>query len=143
MPIFLLARQRSEYPIVRVREFGRFLLVGGVGFVVDGGVLLLLVNVLGLSALWSRIPSFLVAVTATWWLHRKFTFESARRVTPSVGEWLRFVLGNALGNGANLLIYWFAVAVLGWTPLVALAVASVAAAGLNYGVSARWVFRRR
>jgi putative flippase GtrA len=126
-----------------VREFGRFLVVGGTGFVVDGALLLLLVHGAGMSKLWARLPSFLVAVTVTWWLHRHFTFAWARSTKPSAREWLRFVSGNVVGNGLNLALYWFLVGEFGWGPLAALALASGVAVGVNYGVSATWVFRRR
>lgn len=123
-------------------EVVRFLLVGATGFVVDGSVLLLLVHAGGASRFAARIPSFLVAVTATWWLHRHFTFARARDTTPSIREWLRFVLANVLGNGLNLGIYWVLIGWFGWGVLSALAVASVVAAAVNYGMSARWVFGR-
>jgi putative flippase GtrA len=122
-------------------ELSRFLLVGAVGFIVDGGALLLLVHVAHLSAIWSRLPSFLVAVTVTWWLHRNFTFEAVRHSAPSVREWLRFILANSLGNGLNLGLYWLLIVQFAWVPLAALAFASVAAAAINSHVSARWVFR--
>jgi putative flippase GtrA len=127
----------------RVPEFGRFLLVGAVGFVVDGCLLVLLVDAFGASPLPARIPSFLVAVTVTWWLHRRFTFPEARANHPTLGEWLRFVGANALGNGLNLGIYGFLVGLGGWRAVPALAVASGIAAAINYGASAGWVFRRR
>ena len=120
----------------------RFLLVGAIGFVVDAVVLLLLVHVAGMSRVWSRIPSVLVAITVTWWLHRHFTFSWARETAPSSKEWLRFVFGNAVGNGFNLGIYWLLIGPAGWGIMSALVVASVAAAAINYGMSARWVFRR-
>jgi putative flippase GtrA len=124
-------------------EFFRFLLVGAVGFAVDAAVLLLLIHIGGMSRLWARIPSFLAAVTVTWLLHRNFTFSNANQVAPSIREWLRFTLANAFGNGANLAIYALLVGLFAWDALPALAVASVAALGVNYGLSARWVFKRR
>lgn len=124
-------------------EVARFLLVGAVGFVVDGAVLLALVEVGGTSRLWARIPSFLVAVTVTWFLHRNFTFAWAAATRPSISEWRRFVFANALGNGVNLSIYTILVTLFDLGALAALAIASVVAAAVNYAMSTRWVFRRR
>ena len=124
-------------------EFFRFLLVGAVGFAVDAAILLLLIHVGEMSRLWARIPSFLAAVTVTWLLHRNFTFANANEFAPSVREWLRFMLANAFGNCANLAIYALLVGRFAWEPLSALAVASVTALGVNYALSARWVFKRR
>jgi putative flippase GtrA len=120
----------------------RFLLVGAVGFVVDGAILLLLVHGGGFARTWSRIPSFVVAVTATWWLHRRYTFGHAGRVPPSVREWMRFAFANALGNGLNLALYWMLIVWRDWSIVAALAVASAIAAAINYKVSAAWVFAR-
>ena len=124
------------------QEFLRFLLVGAVGFIVDGCALVLLVRAADASPIWARVPSFLIAVTVTWWLHRNFTFEAVRNTGPSFREWALFLLANALGNGLNLCLYWLLVALFDWDPLPALAFASVVAAGINYRVSASWVFRR-
>jgi putative flippase GtrA len=104
--------------------------------------LVLLVHGARVSPIWARIPSLLIAITATWWLHRHFTFAWARRNAASSREWLRFVLANAVGNGINLCIYWTLIASFGWSILAALTLASVVAVGINYGVSARWVFKR-
>ena len=123
-------------------QFLRYVLVGAVGFAVDAALLLLLIHIGGMSRLWARIPSFLVAVTVTWLLHRNFTFANANHTAPSLHEWLRFAVANALGNGANLVIYAVLVGLFDWEALPALAVASVAALGVNYGLSARWVFRQ-
>jgi putative flippase GtrA len=117
-------------------------LVGTVGFVVDAGILMILIQLGGMSQLWARFPSVLAAVTVTWWLHRRFTFKAVKRSAPSMQEWLRFVLANALGNGLNLALYVVLVGVFAWRPLPALAVASIAAAVVNYCMSARWVFKR-
>jgi putative flippase GtrA len=123
-------------------QFLRFLMVGAIGFVVDAAVLLLLIHGGGLSRIWARVPSFLAAVTVTWLLHRNFTFMRANRAAPSIREWVHFTLANAFGNGANLVMYAAFVGLWAWDPLPALAVASVAALGVNYALSARWVFKR-
>jgi putative flippase GtrA len=120
----------------------RFLLVGAVGFLVDALALVFMVHFGGMSPMWARIPSLLAAITTTWWLHRHFTFRWARAIPPSGPEWVRFALANSLGNGANLAMYWVLIGWFRWSILIALTVASVVAAGINYGMTARWVFRR-
>lgn len=124
------------------RQIMRFLLVGAVGFLVDAAFLLLFVHIVGWSRVWARVPSVLIAMTATWWLHRRFTFSWARKSAPSGQEWLRFVLSNAVGNGINLGTYWILVGAGDWGIMSALVVASIIAAAINYAVSARWVFLR-
>jgi len=121
-------------------QLTRFLVVGGVGFLVDASALLVMVQWAGLSPIWSRVPSLLSALTTTWWLHRSFTFSSPARPAPTAAEWLRFVLSNGVGNGLNLGLYWVMVR-SGWSLLVALTIASVAAVAVNYSASVWWVFR--
>ena len=133
---------RRSLALPQGRQIARFLLVGAVGFVVDASALLLLTHGLGVSRVWGRIPSLLIALTTTWWLHRHFTFALPSAVKPSAGEWLRFALANGVGNGANLALYWLLIGWFGWGILTALTVASVVAAGINYGMTAGWVFRR-
>jgi putative flippase GtrA len=94
-----------------------------------------------MSPIWSRIPTLLIALTTTWWLHRSFTFAWARATAPSRAEWLRFVIANAFGNALNLSIYWALVGLFDWSVLLSLTIASILAAGINYAMSERWVFR--
>ena len=89
----------------RATQLVRFLVVGGVGFVVDAVALLVMVHWAGLSPVWSRIPSLMIALTVTWLLHRSFTFRSSRRRPASAAEWLRFVVANGIGNALNLALY--------------------------------------
>jgi putative flippase GtrA len=90
-------------PIVS-REFLRFCAVGAVGFVVDAGLLQLLVVLTGLDPYSSRIVSFLVAASVTWQLNRRYTFTVAEDARLH-REWLRYVSINAVGGGVNYLVY--------------------------------------
>jgi putative flippase GtrA len=61
--------------------------VGGViGFVVDAGVVQLLVSKLGADPYSGRLFSFLCAATATWLFNRRFTFRDLGHYT-LFGEW--------------------------------------------------------
>jgi len=122
------------------RQVTRFLVVGGVGFLVDASALLVMVHWAGLSRIGSRIPSLLIALTTTWCLHRSFTFGSPERPAPTAAEWLRSVFANGIGNALNLGLYWIMVA-SGWALLIALTIASIAAVAINYSASVWWVLR--
>jgi putative flippase GtrA len=135
-------RQDHQPQFRRGSEFVRFLIVGALGFIADGGVLLTLVHAGGMSRVWARIPSFLIAVTVTWWCHRRFTFRVAKETQPTFREWATFVIANGVGNASNLAIYWALIGLLDWPVLTSLMMASILAAGINYAMSARWVFRR-
>ncbi len=118
----------------------RFLVVGAFGFCVDASVLIALTAVLGLPPLPARLVSILVAVSATWLLHRGFTFRS--RDPGRLGEWTRFASVNALGAVLNFTLYAGALAILpGLPPFLALVAASAVALGVNYLGSALFAFR--
>ena len=57
---------------------GRFLVVGCLGFLVDAGVMELVIGLTGLSPLWARSISFPIALSLTWALNRSWTFPEGR-----------------------------------------------------------------
>lgn len=125
-------------------QFLRFLIVGAIGFVVDAGVLTLLVR-MGFGYFEGRLVSFLAAVWTTWRLNRRYTF--ARRSTESVWkEWWRYLAAMSLGGCLNYAAYSVCVLVLPkspYLPMWSVAAGSVAGLAANF-ISARWwVFRRR
>src|SRR5215470_6405001 len=92
----------------------RFGIVGGIGFLVDAGLLHLMLK-LGLGYYGGRLISFLAAATATWILNRSFTF---RRETPSaihsdplhpMGEWLAYLGLMVIGGVVNYGTYALAI----------------------------------
>lgn len=127
------------------RQFLRFLVVGGVGFVVDGGLLMVLLSTTRIPVLPARLLSFSVAVTVTWLLNRLFTFRhlaSGRRLS----EWRRYVAINGVGGAMNLGIFTLLVTVAPppvGSPFVAFAIASAAALIFNFVGSRRFAFRGR
>ena len=54
----------------------RFLIVGTIGFIVDAGLLVLLMAAAGLGHYSAHVVSFMVAVCVTWWLNPTFTFRA-------------------------------------------------------------------
>lgn len=125
------------------RQFAQFLLVGSAGFVVDGGLLLVMIEGTGLSPLAARLVSFSVAVTITWLLNRLLTFRD-RAGTNRLAEWRRYVAVNGLGGLINLGIFALLVGPmpgLGVRPLVAFVVASAVALIFNFIGSRALVFR--
>jgi len=126
-----------------IEKFLRFSLIGGVGFLVDLGLMLALKPLLGLDALHARPVSVTVAVSVTWYLNRRLTFfesASARRVR----EWLRYAAVNGIGALINVSVfYWLMLdipAVKGH-PVVALSAASAVALAFNFWGSKTVGFR--
>ena len=120
----------------------RYLIIGGVGFAIDGGILSLLVNGVGLGPFVSRVPSFLTAVTVTWWFNRKHTFGGLDRHSPGV-QYSRYIFAQICGALANLAVYAAAIAafaVCARFPITALALGAVAGLVVNYILVRVFVF---
>ncbi|MFQ5609922.1 MAG: GtrA family protein [Woeseiaceae bacterium] len=122
-------------------QAGRFAAVGAIGFIVDGGILTLLNGVYDVSLLYSRLVSFSLAVTVTWFLNRQLTFAA----TPEPGrEWGRYAIVNSVGALLNMGIFFWLVysfdAFAAW-PIAALAIAAVIALVFNFLGSRHIAFR--
>ncbi|HYD75898.1 GtrA family protein [Ramlibacter sp.] len=121
----------------------RFSLVGGIGFVVDGGLLQALVSIAGWGPIAARAISFPAAVLATWWLHRGFTFpDPGIGLLRSLGRYLAVSL---VGTGVNFGLYTglvLASPAMAARPIVPFAIASIAALAFNYLGSKHFAFRR-
>jgi putative flippase GtrA len=128
----------------RTREIVRFLGVGSVGFVIDAGALVALVHA-GYSPFGARVVSFALAVTATWWLNRTWTFR--RRAHRANGrEFVAYVCVQCGGLALNYAVFAAVLLALGPTPadaLPAVAAGSAAALAWNYLGLRRVVFGAR
>lgn len=122
-------------------QFLRFALVGCAGFVVDAGVLSLVLW-LGADHYTGRVVSYLAAATFTWALNRNYTFR-AQRGARLVGEWGRFLAANAVGGVINWATYAILVAtsaVVFAHPVIGVAAGSLAGLVVNFTLSRRFVF---
>ena len=119
----------------------RFLCVGAVGFCADAVMLALLTGSLDMGPLVARCLSIGFALTVTWLLNRTLTFGRSARGMAVEGA--RY---GGVGVATSLFNYGvyaaLLVAVPGTPPLVALAVASVAATLLSFFGYSRLVFDR-
>ena len=118
--------------------------VGGViGFIVDAGVLQLLVVGLAWDRYSGRLISFLCAATATWLFNRHYTFRGPRRHS-LFGEWARYVFAMSGGFTCNYTAYWLCVYFFNFDGpwlIPAVAAGSVAGLGVNFMASRHWVVR--
>lgn len=143
MRVAALESKRVELEWPLEGEFLRFCLVGGVGFLVDAGVLQLCLKLDVLGPFTGRLLSFALAVFATYELNRRFVFHGVGE-----GAYLRRFAGYLAvqggGFGINLLIY-----VAGLTflpvpynkPLGSLILASACALGFNFVAARVLVFK--
>ena len=78
------------------RQFFKFGIVGGVGFVIDSAFLYLGIYALGLDRVPAGLFSFPFAVTATWIGNRLFTFRHAQHI-PALQQLAKFAAVCAVG----------------------------------------------
>jgi putative flippase GtrA len=127
------------------KELGLFFIGGLLGFVVDAGVVQLLVSAFHFNPYAGRVISFLLAATATWWWNRSQTFAARQSGRSLPAEWLHWMAlmsgGAAVNYGVYAFCLWRFPQWKSW-PVIAVAIGSVAAAGVNY-LSARLVLFRR
>lgn len=129
---------------MHARQGARFVAVGGFAFLVDLAVLAAATRLAGLDPYGGRALSYVVAASVAWALHRSYTFRTDGRAKGSnrLGQWLTFLVVNAIGLAVNAAVY---VAILETVerapPEVALAVASGVALVVNYAANAAITFR--
>jgi putative flippase GtrA len=119
----------------------RFVLVGGIGFLVDAGVLMLLISATPLDPFLARIVSIGCALMATWLLNRTLTFGPSGRGLAREGA--RYGGVGVATSVFSYLVYSAVLLALPATPpLAALALASLAAMVLSFLGYSRLVFDR-
>lgn len=83
------------------QQLTKYVIVGGIGFIIDGGLFSALVAS-HLNPYESRAISFTAAVSVTWILNRRFTFDTAppeaRRVESPLAIYIWVQLLGALLN---------------------------------------------
>ncbi len=126
----------------RLRDsvFGRFFIVGTIGFLTDGGILQAEIWRWHVPPLLARIPSFSVAVMVTWWLNRDFTFNTPEKSFRE--SFPVYLASNGAGLAINFAVYTGCV-MTHVVPFLALAIASVVAMFFNFAMARFVVFRKK
>jgi len=126
-------------PAVTVRRrILRFFLVGSIGFLVDSSAFTALLRWLDEPHA-ARFASFLVAVGATFFLNRRYTFVTARH-----GRLSTYVLVQAAGMAINMAVFAAVIRHPVWLPwqyYLGLVAGSLTAMVFNYEMSRLYVFR--
>lgn len=119
--------------------FPRFALVGALGFCCDAGLLSVLMGA-GVPTMASRSLSISAAVSATFWLNRRFTFCSPRRSVRC--ELPRYLVVSAAGAGVNYAVFALLVALLPASgALWGMPAGSAAALAVNFLGARNFAFR--
>ncbi|MBN8949731.1 MULTISPECIES: GtrA family protein [unclassified Rhizobium] len=125
-----------------MKKLFRFLIAGTIGFLVDAGVLHLLLWFTPLGPFIGRAISIPTALMTTWFINRNFTFGRSDRSLAAEGFRYGSVgLTSAILNYA--LFSSLLVAEPGLRPIIALTLASGAATAFSFFGYSRFVFRHR
>ena len=119
-----------------------FVVVGAIGFLIDAGVLTALMTGFEFDHYRARAISFAIAVTATWYMNRRWVFE--RNAVPVSGrEYSSYFVVQVVGAVINLSVFVaaieFAPELAVW-PVIPLAIGAAAALLFNFSMSSRYVF---
>lgn len=118
----------------------RFALVGGLGFLVDAGVLQLLLSLTHLGPFLARAVAIAAAMLVTWQCNRLFTFGASGRGL--VSEGLRYGSVGIASACVNYAVYSALIlAIPSLPPVAALVLASISALSLSFMGYSRVVFR--
>ena len=131
------------------RQVFAFVVVGFVGFLIDVGVLWLLLERGGIDPYRGRAVSCFAAILATWLLNRTLTFQRSAHDLIQRGvvrsELSIYILFQTLGLAVNLSVYGilvFSLVAFQSLPILAVALGSSAAMFVNFS-SARWLFTKK
>ena len=126
-----------------IRQFVSFTAIGTAAFVLDAGILMLMIRVAHLDPYAGRVVSFLCAASFTWILNRTYTFGRDPRRRRS-REWAHYVGVNAVGAAVNFGVYAWLIATAPYAadhPVAAVAAGSLAGLLFNFTLSRLYVFR--
>ena len=126
------------------RPLPAFIAVGAIGFVLDAGLMLLMIKAFACHPIGARLVSFLVAVSCTWLLNRRWAFRgrgSRSRSFEYAGYFAIQVAGATLNVGVFLgcLLLW---PQLVSVPLLPFAIGAAVALLFNYALLRRTLYRR-
>lgn len=127
--------------LILLRQLFLFGIVGGIGFIVDAGILHITKPVLGIY--WGRGLSFISAVFATWVLNRNITFKTDKK-TSLFKEFLFYLWCMLFGGIANLLSYYILIhyfLLVAENPTIGVAIGSIAGMFVNFVTSKFLVFK--
>jgi putative flippase GtrA len=136
-------RQSSSVPgSSLLRRLPGFILVGAIGFLIDAGILTALMKSLGFGHYGARAISFTIAVTATWYMNRRWVFER-NSVRMSSQEYTSYLSVQVIGALINLSVFAAVIEFvpgLAKIPVIPLAVGAAVALMFNFSASSRFVF---
>ena len=126
------------------KQLALFGVGGAIGFVVDAGIVQLLVSKADANPYIARLFSFFCAACSTWLFNRRYTFGD-RGGHGLLGEWARYMTAMSLGFAINYstyaLVVFYSDFVHRW-PAIAVAAGSLPGSLVNFMGARQWAFPR-
>lgn len=119
-----------------MKTIGKFIIAGGVGFIVDFSLLSLMLWI-GLDPITGRLVSFSFAVITTFFVNKNYTFKSEGNIFK---QFQKYLLGSLFGLGVNWTAYSLFLAYS--SPQISLIIASALAMIVNFAFYKFIVFKR-
>ena len=123
-----------------MRKLVRFGIAGGIGFIIDAGLLALLLHLTPLGPFLARLIAIAVAMTATWSFNRAFTFgRSGHSLAVEGFRYGSVGMVTALLNYTLYSVLLISLPVM--QPLAAMVLATAASMLFSFFGYSRFVFR--
>jgi putative flippase GtrA len=132
---------KNSQLLPKLRKLAAFAFAGGIGFLVDIGVLRLMLQTFDITPFTARIPAIIAAMSTTWMINRTLTFGVSGRSLHQEGG--RYFAVALIGVTLNYLIYSLIliVAPQGFLPELAAAIAVACVTIYSYLGYSRFVFK--
>ena len=124
-----------------LHQFWRFSMVGVVAFMVNAGLVELLVMFSG--PVCAQLIAFPIAATVAWQLNRRYTFAASELLPRQ--EWIRYILANFAGwliNNGTYLVLVLKVPLIATHPALAVAAGSLSGLAANFLLSRQLVYNK-
>lgn len=120
-------------------QFFRFAVVGVTGYLVNLGVYALCLHVLGIDYRIASVIAYFTSVMNNFWLNRHWTFGARGRNPAAQG--VRFFIVTLVAFGFSELLLIGMVEGLGFSKLIAQALATIGGMPINFIGQKLWSFR--
>ncbi|MBD9632029.1 GtrA family protein [Pseudomonas sp. PDM19] len=127
--------------ILKDRRYYRFIITGGICFIINLLILYTATDLIGINYLISTTISILLTNTLGWSMNRHWTFSTSQM--PAVVEFSRYLSANIGLFTINLGLMAALVSICGIHYLVASAILAACMTFLNFTIHRRWSFRKK
>ena len=114
-----------------IAQFAKFGVVGGIAFLIDYGVMVLLTEVFGVNYLVSATISFIVSVVFNYLASMRYVFTHKEDMSRR-REFIIFIVLSVIGLGLNDLCMWFFTGLLGISYLISKIIATAIVMVYNF-----------